>query len=97
MGLCLSVFNYLTIYLLRTLESDVSLFRIRPPSAPNIECELPRGRKAEGLRNRGEEFDTCSDSWRTDTMGVRGGPQGSNLFSQAGRLIPSRKEGLRID
>jgi hypothetical protein len=51
---------------------------------------IPRGRKREGLRNRGEEVGTGRDSWRTDTMGLGGGPQGSNLFPQAGRLSSSR-------
>ncbi len=56
---------------------------------------IPRGRKRGGLRNRGEEVGTGRDSWRTDTMGLGGGPQGSNLFPQAGRLSSSRKVRLR--
>jgi hypothetical protein len=55
---------------------------------------IPRGRKGEGLRNRDEMVGTGSGSWRTNTMGLGGGPQGSNLFPQAGRLTPSRKVGL---
>ncbi len=30
------------------------------------------------------------ERWRTDRMGLGGGPQGSNLFPQAGKLSPSR-------
>ena len=30
------------------------------------------------------------DGWRNDTMGLGGGPQGSNLFPQTGRLTSSR-------
>jgi hypothetical protein len=30
------------------------------------------------------------DSWRTDAMGLGGGPQGSNPFPQAGRFSSSR-------
>ncbi len=41
--------------------------------ALNIECELPRGRKAGGLRNRNEMIGTGPGSWRTDTMGLGGG------------------------
>jgi hypothetical protein len=70
--------------------SDVSFSSGQTLSAPNIECELPRGRKAGGLRNRDEMAGTGRGSWRTDTMGLGGGPQGSNLFPQAGRLSPSR-------
>ncbi len=33
---------------------------------------------------------TGRDSWRTDTMGLGGGPQDSNLFPQAERLSSSR-------
>jgi hypothetical protein len=45
-----------------------------------------------GLRNRVEMVDRAPDSWRTNTMGLGGGPQGSNLFPQAGRLSSSRSE-----
>ena len=41
--------------------------------APNIECELPRGRRAGGLRNRNEMIGTGPGRWRTDTMGLGGG------------------------
>ncbi len=49
------------------------------------------------MRNRGEEVGTGRDTWRIDTMGLGGGPQGSNLFPQAGKLSSSRKLDLRID
>ncbi len=52
---------------------------------------FPRGRKSEGLRNMAKEVGTGHDSWRTNTMGLGGGPQGSNLFPQAGRLSFSWK------
>jgi hypothetical protein len=54
-------------------------------------CGFPRGRKRGGLRNKREMVGTGRDSWRTDTMGLGGGPQGSNLFPQAGRLTSSRE------
>ncbi len=82
---------------MRTFRIGCLPFSEQTPSAPNIECELPRGRKVGGLRNKGEEFGTGPDSWRTDAMGLGGGPQVSGLFPQAGRLFPSRKEGLRDD
>jgi hypothetical protein len=50
--------------------SDVSFSSGQTLSAPNIECELPRGRKAGGLRNRDEMAGTGRGSWRTDTMAV---------------------------
>ncbi len=65
------------------------------PSVPSDGRVFPRGRKTGGLRNRGEEVGTGHDGWRTDTMGLGGGPQGKNLFPQAGRLSPSRKVSLR--
>jgi len=40
--------------------------------APNIECELPRGRKHGGLRNWSEMVGTGHDSWRTNTRGFGG-------------------------
>ena len=58
---------------MRTFRIGCLPFSEQTPSAPNIECELPRGRKAEGLRNKGEEFGTGPDSWRTDAMGLGGG------------------------
>ncbi len=61
------------------------------PSAPGCGHGFTRGRKTEGLRNRREMVGKGPGSWRTDTMRVGGGPQGSNLFHQAGRLTPSRK------
>ncbi len=60
------------------------------PSAPSGECRYPRGKKTEGLRNRREMVGTGRDGWRTDTKGLGGGPQGSNLFLQAGGLTFSR-------
>ncbi len=36
-------------------------------------CAIPRGRKAESLRNRREMVGTGPDSWRTNTMGLGGG------------------------
>ena len=51
--------------------------------------------KNGGLRNRAEMFGTGPDSWRTHTMGLGGGPQGSNLFPQAGSFSSSRKLDLR--
>ncbi len=60
-------------------------------SAPNIKCAFPRGRKRGGLRNRREMVGTGRDGLRTDTMGLGGGPQGNNLFPQAGRLTSLRK------
>ncbi len=74
-GPLLVCFHYLT-------QSSLSLraFRIRylpfseqTPSVPNIECELPRGRKTGGLRNRDEMVGTGFDGWRTDTTGLGGG------------------------
>ncbi len=60
------------------------------PSAPSGVPAFPRGRKRGGLRNRDKVAGTGRNSWRTDTMGLGGGPQGSNLFPQAGRLTSSR-------
>ncbi len=55
-------------------------------SAPSGVCGFPRGKKTEGLRNRRAMVGTGRDSWRTDTKGLGGGPQGSNLFLQVGGL-----------
>ncbi len=60
------------------------------PSAPSGGRGFPRGRKHGGLSNGKEMVGTGHDSWRTDTMGLGGGPQGSGLFPQAGRLTSSR-------
>jgi hypothetical protein len=37
---------------------------------------------------------TGREGWRTDTMGLGGGLQGSNLFPEAGGLTSSRKVSL---
>jgi len=65
------------------------------PSASGGMCGFPRGRKRGGLRNWSEMAGTGPDSSINDTMGLGGGPQGSNLFPQAGRLSSSRKVNLR--
>ena len=66
-------------------------------SAPSGVCAMSRGRKAGGLRNRDEMVGTGPEIWRTDTMGLGCGPQGSNLFPQAGRFSSSRKIYKRTD
>jgi len=92
MGLCLSVFDYLTQSSLswRAFRIGYLPFSEQTPSAPSGGRGFPRGRKRGGLRNRREMVGTGRNSWRTDTMGLGGGPQGRNLFPQAGRLFPSR-------
>ena len=68
-----------------------TLFTVEPKV-----CAIPRGRKTEGLRrNWSEIVGTGPDSWRTNSMELGGGPQGNNLFPQAGRLSSSRKVSLR--
>ena len=56
MGLCLPVFNTLTqpSLFMRTFRIECLPFSEQFPSAPDIECELTRGRKRGGLRNRDE-------------------------------------------
>ncbi len=92
MGLCLSVFDYLTQSSLswRAFRIGYLPFSEQTPSAPSGGRGFPRGRKRGGLRNRREMVGTGRNSWRTDTMGLGGGPQGRNLFPQAGSLFPSR-------
>ena len=82
---------------MRTFSIGCLPFSEQTPSVPNGGRRFPRGRKRGGLRNWGEEFGTGPANWRTETLGMGSGPQGSNLFPQAGRLIPSRKEGLKIE
>ncbi len=66
MGLCLSVFDYLNQISLamRTFRIGCLPFSEQTPSAPNIECELPRGRKTGGLRNMDEEVSSGLESGR---------------------------------
>ena len=73
----------------------MSPFSEQTPSAPGGGCGYPRGRKLGGLRNRTKMVGTGRNGWRTHTMGLGGGPQGSNLFPQAGRLSSSRKVSFR--